>query len=80
MRMQDYQTALSVRETHVKELRIGRIIQSLYKGYIQCFDALLKWDHPLSRYAKSSERTRTYAYQEVRNFSFSESFACLLNE
>ena len=80
MRMQDYQTALSVRETHVKEFRNSRIIQSLYKGYIQCFEALLKWDHPFSRYAKSSERTRTYAYQEVRHSSFSESFASLLNE
>ena len=44
--------------------------------------------HPLSTYAKFSEkltfldpliRTRTYAYQGVRRFSFSENFAYVIN-
>ena len=53
----------------------------------------LLWDHPFSTYAKLSEKltlpadtrtcvpvhVRTCAYQGVRNVSFSESFACLLN-
>ena len=44
------------------------------------------FDHSFSTYAKFCEkrshtvRTRTYVYQEVRNVSFSEHFAYVLNE
>ena len=50
----------------------------------------VNWDHSFSTFAKFSEklivltpwyiRTRTCAYQRVRNISFSENFAYVLNE
>ena len=51
-------------------------------------DIFLIWDHSFCMYAKFSEkltfltpiRILTYAYQGVRNLSFSENFANVLNE
>ena len=55
-----------------------------FYDYITCYNYTKFWkttrDDPLSTYAKFSEiRTRTCAYQGVRNVSFSENFAYVLN-
>ena len=60
-------------------------IQGLFNAVVLNVHKVLNVHHTFSTYAKFSEKltfptTRTCAYQEVRNVSFSENFVYALNE